>query len=126
MSTSRTGADESPGQAAAHGLDPIPLEASLPRASYTAEHEFIREREAALFADWFCVGREEAVVEPGDYLAANVAGESILIVRNTGGLAGFYNLCRHRGSRLVPVTGSQPAASQARSGCTVVTGSTAA
>ena len=124
MSTSRTGAEEAAGQAAAPGPDPIPLGSSLPGASYTAEHEFIREREAALFADWFCVGREEAVLAPGDYLTANVAGESILVVRNTDGLAGFYNLCRHRGSRLVPVAGSQPAASPARSGCTVLDGST--
>jgi len=134
VSTSRTGAHEDPGEAVLpeSGLpesvppEPgqIPLEASLPRASYTAADEFIREREAALFADWFCVGREEALVAPGDYLAADVAGESILVVRSSGGLAGFYNLCRHRGSRLVPVAGSQPAGSQARSGCTVVTGST--
>jgi phenylpropionate dioxygenase-like ring-hydroxylating dioxygenase large terminal subunit len=95
----------------------IPLETSLPGASYTAEREFVREREAALFRDWFCVGREEALGDPGDYLAVDVAGESIVVVRNGDGLAGFYNLCRHRGSRLVPVAGSQPAASAARSGC---------
>jgi glycine betaine catabolism A len=95
----------------------IPLEPSLPGPSYTAEREFAREREAVLFADWFCVGREESVPGPGDYLAADVAGESVLVVRDAGGLAGFYNLCRHRGSRLVPVAGSQPAASGARSGC---------
>jgi glycine betaine catabolism A len=95
----------------------IPLETSLPGPSYTAEREFAREREAVLFADWFCVGREESVPGPGDYLAADVAGESILVVRDAGGLAGFYNLCRHRGSRLVPVAGSQPAAGEARSGC---------
>ncbi len=95
----------------------IPLETSLPGPSYTADREFAREREAVLFADWFCVGREESVPGPGDYLAADVAGESILVVRDAAGLAGFYNLCRHRGSRLVPVAGSQPAASKVRSGC---------
>jgi glycine betaine catabolism A len=95
----------------------IPLEPSLPGPSYTAEREFAREREAVLFADWFCVGREESVPGPGDYLTADVAGESILVVRDAGGLAGFYNLCRHRGSRLVPVAMSQPAASEARRGC---------
>jgi Rieske 2Fe-2S family protein len=94
----------------------IPLEMSLPGPSYTSEREFAREREGILFADWFCVGREESLAETGDYLAADVAGESILVVRNAGGLAGFYNLCRHRGSRLVPVAGSQPAASPACSG----------
>jgi glycine betaine catabolism A len=94
----------------------IPLERSLPRTSYTAAAEFAAEREAALFADWFCVGREESLVEPGDYLIADVAGESILVVRSDAGLAGFYNLCRHRGSRLVPVADSQPGPRTGRTG----------
>jgi glycine betaine catabolism A len=118
VSSSRAGAHEETGRAVPPaGSARIPLETSLPAASYTAEPEFIQEREAALFRDWFCIGREETLSEPGDYLAADVAGESILVVRNGDGLAGFYNLCRHRGSRLVPVAGSQPAASAARSGC---------
>jgi glycine betaine catabolism A len=96
----------------------IPLERSLPGPSFTSEAEFAREREAVLFADWFCVGREESVPGPGDYLTADVAGESILVVRDADALAGFYNLCRHRGSRLVPVAGSQPAGDRGRSGCT--------
>jgi glycine betaine catabolism A len=95
----------------------IPLETSLPGPSYTSEREFAAEREAVLFADWFCVGREESVPGPGDYLAADIAGESVLVVRTPDGLAGFYNLCRHRGSRLVPVAGAQPAASLEPSGC---------
>jgi Rieske 2Fe-2S family protein len=97
--------------------DPIPLETSLPGPSYTSERAFAAEREAVLFAGWFCVGREESVPGTGDYLTADVAGESILVVRDADGLAGFYNLCRHRGSRLVPVAGSQPAGAAARSGC---------
>jgi len=95
----------------------IPLETSLPGPSYTSEREFAREREAVLFSDWFCVGREESVPEPGDYLAADVAGESVMVVRTTDGLAGYYNLCRHRGSRLVPVAGAQPAGRPQPSGC---------
>jgi Rieske 2Fe-2S family protein len=99
------------------GPQEIPLEPSLPGPSYTEEREFARERDVVLLADWFCVGREESLPAPGDYLTADVAGESILVVRNSGGLAGFYNLCRHRGSRLVPVAESQPAAGAGRSGC---------
>jgi phenylpropionate dioxygenase-like ring-hydroxylating dioxygenase large terminal subunit len=100
------------------GQAEIPLERSLPGPSFTAEAEFAREREAILFADWFCVGREECLTGPGDYLTADVAGESILVVRGAdGSLAGFYNLCRHRGSRLVPVAGSQPDGDGGRSGC---------
>jgi glycine betaine catabolism A len=119
--------------AARAGQDEIPLERSLPGPSFTAEAEFAREREAVLFADWFCVGREESLTGPGDYLTADVAGESILVVRGAdgpgepgepgqagrpgGSLTGFYNLCRHRGSRLVPVAVSQPGGDTARSGC---------
>lgn len=97
--------------------DGIPLEASLPGPSYTSEREFAREREAVLFGGWFCVGREESVPEPGDYLAADIAGESILVVRTADSLAGHYNLCRHRGSRLVPVAGAQPAVGPQPTGC---------
>jgi glycine betaine catabolism A len=130
VSTRRAIAGQAPGAAepAGPGLpaDPaepaeIPLERSLPRASYTSEAEFTREREGVLFTDWFCVGREEALARPGDYLTADVAGESILVVRGNDGppgtLAGYYNLCRHRGCRLVPVAEAQPTANRERSGC---------
>jgi glycine betaine catabolism A len=94
----------------------VPLQQSLPRASYVAEEEFSREREAVLLPGWFCVGRTEGLQAAGAYLSADVAGESVLVVRQAdGGLAGFYNLCRHRGSRLVPPSG--PAAEPAASGC---------
>jgi hypothetical protein len=77
---SRHGAD-----AARAGRAEIPLERSLPGPSFTTEAEFAREREAVLFADWFCVGREESLAGPGDYLTADVAGESILVVRGADG-----------------------------------------
>jgi len=96
----------------------VPLEPSLPRASYVGEAEFTRERDAVLFAGWFCVGRTESLAQPGDYLTADVAGESIVVARTAGGtLAGWYNLCRHRGSRLVPPATGQPSADPARTGC---------
>ena len=117
MSTHRAGPARAPGAVESE----IPLERSLPGPSFTSQGEFAREREAILFADWFCVGREESLAGPGDYLTADVAGESILVVRAAdgpgGSLAGFYNLCRHRGSRLVPVSGSKPGGDGARSGC---------
>ncbi len=98
-------------------VEEIPLARSLPRASFTDEAQFAREREAVLFADWFCAGRSESLPEPGDYLTADVAGESILIRRTArGGLAASYNVCRHRGSRLVPAQPCQPAADFGPSG----------
>ena len=83
--------------------DGVPLQRSLPGRSYTSEAEFARERDRVLLPGWFCLGRADGLTEPGCYLAANVCGESILVTRTDGGgLAGHYNLCRHRGSRLVP------------------------
>ena len=90
----------------------MPLEPSLPGRSYTSEAEFARERDRVLLPGWFCVGRGDGLTEPGCYLTADVCGESIIVTRTgDGGLAGYYNLCRHRGSRLVPA--APPAAEPA-------------
>ena len=93
----------------ASGAAGVPLELSLPKESFVSEEEFRRERDVILFADWFCVGRAERLGEPGDFLTADVAGESVIVVRgDDGALRGFYNLCRHRGSRLVPPEDGEP------------------
>ena len=98
-------------------MDAVPLEPSLPRASYTDQAEFARERELVLFPSWFCIGRADSMPGPGDYVTADVAGESIIVVRQSEGtLSAFYNLCRHRGSRLVPPVTSEQAA-PGRTGC---------
>jgi Rieske 2Fe-2S family protein len=104
------------GMAAGHG---VPMERSLPGASYTSEAEFARERDRVLLPGWFCLGRAGGLTRPGAYLTADVCGESIIVARTgDGGLAGYYNLCRHRGSRLVPrPAGPGPAASGQFPGC---------
>ena len=61
----RTGTSRNGTPASEAMNEPIPLETSLPGPSYTSEREFAREREAVLFADWFCVGREESVPGAG-------------------------------------------------------------
>ena len=100
------------GMSAGHG---VPLERSLPGPSYTSEAEFARERDRVLLPGWFCVGRAGALTGPGCYLTADVCGESIIVARTgNGGLAGYYNLCRHRGSRLVPRAPARPRARRQR------------
>jgi Rieske 2Fe-2S family protein len=77
------------------------IEPSLPRDAYLSAEFFERERERIFHREWFYVGRAEALPNPGDYLVADVAGESIIVVRTRGGdLRAHYNVCRHRGSRL--------------------------
>jgi Rieske 2Fe-2S family protein len=79
------------------------LERTLPREAYLSPDAFAAERERIFWREWCCVGREEELPSPGDYVVKDVAGESILLVRTRdGALAGHYNVCRHRGSQLVP------------------------
>ena len=74
---------------------------SLPGRDYHDPAVYEVERERLFHRAWFCVGREEQVPAPGDYLTRDVAGESVLVTRTKGGeLAAFYNVCRHRGSVL--------------------------
>ena len=86
---------------------PAALERTLRRALYFDDDVFARERERIFFREWVCVGREEELPAPGDYLLLDVAGESVLVVRTREGrLAAHYNVCRHRGCQLVLTGGS--------------------
>jgi Rieske 2Fe-2S family protein len=79
------------------------VERTLSRAAYTSDTMFQQERDRIFFREWFCAGREEEIAEAGEYMAVDVAGESVLVVRTEEDrLVAHYNVCRHRGSRLVP------------------------
>ncbi len=83
------------------------LEPTLSREYYLSPDLFARETDRIFAREWFCVGREEEVPGPGDYLLLDVAGESLLLVRSREGtLCAHYNVCRHRGSQLV--IGAEP------------------
>ena len=77
------------------------LRTTLPARDYYAPDVFELEKERIFFRSWFCVGREEQLRETGDYIVREIAGESVLVVRGeSGALSAFYNVCRHRGTRL--------------------------
>jgi Rieske 2Fe-2S family protein len=79
------------------------LERALPAAWYLSQEAFERERERLLCREWFCAGRADEVERPGSLVVVEVAGESVLLVRTRAGeLAAHYNVCRHRGSQVVP------------------------
>jgi Rieske 2Fe-2S family protein len=95
------------------------LQAALPRAHYVDADAWAVEREQVLLRSWTCAGRlDELGLSSGDELipgrlaVVEVLGESILAtVAKDGGLHAHYNVCRHRGSQLVPVEpGAEPAA----------------
>lgn len=98
------------GRAARARRPPAGLQKSLPSEYYLSPEIFAREKERIFCREWFCAGREEELPEPGSYLAFDVAGESLLVVRaKEGALGAFYNVCRHRGSRLCSPDRAHPA-----------------
>jgi Rieske 2Fe-2S family protein len=74
---------------------------TLPRAYYTSEEIYRQEAERVFARRWVGVGRAAAIPEAGDYFLAEVAGESLLVVRGADrAVRAFYNVCRHRGTRV--------------------------
>lgn len=74
---------------------------ALPGAFYGAQFHAL-ERERLFPASWCAVATASAIPEPGDMLPIDLAGASILLVRNgEGEVEAFHNICRHRGIKLV-------------------------
>jgi len=74
---------------------------TMPREIYTAPEIFALERERIFARNWNLVGRSSSLPSPGDYMLREVAGESLIITRSRDGqLRAFFNVCRHRGTRI--------------------------
>jgi Rieske 2Fe-2S family protein len=74
---------------------------TLPAAFYTDDAYFRREMDALFARMWICAGRVEQVQAAGRFFVREVLGESIIITSNAAGdVNAFYNVCRHRGTKL--------------------------
>ena len=75
---------------------------SLDQAFYTHPSVFERDRERILRNHWILAGHASEIPEPGDYRLFEIADESIILVRDARGeIRAHYNVCRHRGSRVL-------------------------
>lgn len=75
---------------------------TLPGAVYHAEDVYAREQRGLFAKHWIAVAREDDLAEAGDFVTHETAGERLLVVRGDDGkLRAFFNVCRHRGARLV-------------------------
>jgi Rieske 2Fe-2S family protein len=74
---------------------------TLERHWYASSQTFERERERIFARSWCYMARAERIPHAGDYVLADVAGESVIVTRDaTGNVRAFFNVCRHRGTRL--------------------------
>ena len=81
---------------------PVNQASTLIPDAYTSHEFFVLEQEKIFATSWVAVGCLQQVQNPGDVLVTEVAGRSILVMRDkTGELGAFYNVCRHRGSKLL-------------------------
>ena len=75
---------------------------SLPQRYFISPEVFAHEQEKIFSRQWGLVGHQSAIAQPGEYFISQVANESLIVVRDKRGeIRGFYNVCRHRGSRLI-------------------------
>ena len=69
---------------------------------YTSREFFAEEFEHMWTKVWLLLGREDEMPNPGDWQREDVGPESILMVRQADcSIKAFYNVCQHRGNRLV-------------------------
>lgn len=80
----------------------------LPGDFYTSKEIEALERERIFSREWLCVARQEELANPGDYRTLDIAGEPIVVCRSKrGALQAFYNVCRHRGTKVVTGCGNR-------------------
>jgi glycine betaine catabolism A len=83
-------------------LAPLDRARPLPPRAYWDEAVFAFEREEIFERAFLCVGREDEIDKPGEWLRAPVTEEGVLVVRGADlSVRAFYNVCRHRAATLL-------------------------
>jgi Rieske 2Fe-2S family protein len=78
---------------------------TLAGRDYVSEAVYAEERDRLWFERWVVIGRAEELANPGDFVVRDLAGESVIVTRNAEGeLRAFYNVCAHRGTKLLDET----------------------
>ena len=75
---------------------------SLPAGLYTREDVFQADMDVFFRKHWIYIGPECDVPEPGDATVIDIAGSSLIMLRDDDGeVRVFHNVCRHRGARIL-------------------------
>jgi glycine betaine catabolism A len=82
---------------------------TLPRRYFISPEVFAEEQEKIFSRQWLLVGHQSQIADAGDYFLVSVppssdygtTRESLIVIRDKSGeIHAFYNVCRHRGTRL--------------------------
>ena len=74
---------------------------SLDQRFYTDRHIFDRDMNAIFNQQWLLVDHVSRIPDPGDYFLFEIGSESIIVIREDDETVNaFYNVCRHRGSKV--------------------------
>jgi Rieske 2Fe-2S family protein len=82
---------------------------TLPQKYFVSPEVFAEEQEKIFAKHWLLVGHQSQIADPGDYFLVSVppssdygaTRESLIVIRDQRSvIRGFYNVCRHRGTRL--------------------------
>lgn len=87
----------------------VPFEQAraMPPSVYTSPEFMERELKDIFAKDWFCVGRASTLANAGDYKTLELAGQPIIVLRDTqGALRAMSNVCLHRMSTLLEGSGN--------------------
>ena len=74
---------------------------SLNQKFYKDEAVFDLERRQIFFDSWIFIGHDSQIPNKGDYFIYKLLDEEIIVLRNKENqVKAFFNVCRHRGSRI--------------------------
>ena len=74
---------------------------TLPQQYYVDASILKKEMSNIFFNGWICCARSQDISNSGDYKIVNIGDESIILLRDDDHqINAFYNVCRHRGTRI--------------------------
>ena len=80
---------------------------TLPGYLYSDPRIVEEERRRIFYKSWQFVGHVTEVKAAGDYVTADIAGQSVFVIRGKdGALAAFFNVCQHRAHELLAGKGN--------------------
>lgn len=83
---------------------------ALPARYYVDEQVLAEERENLFFRTWQYACHVSELDKPGAYVTADILGQQVFVLRDQdGAIRAFYNVCPHRGHRLLEGAGNKRA-----------------